>query len=258
MKNLYEEMSRSSFDPTYFELNFSQGRDADIPSVPVRGETVSGSLDGKVDRVDLWKNGDRTYYRVVDYKTGHTVFDYTNVFHGLGMQMLIYLFALKDYGEALEQENLSPAGVLYFPAKRGKISARDRHDTEKIKTERRKEQQRTGLILNDRAVLQAMDPGEDFEFLPCKMKKGEITGDITTGDELRLLQEHITLRVSQLADSIYSGKLEPNPHFVDDKHNGCIWCPYKPVCGENGKKRILEKMNAATFWERIREEVGHE
>lgn len=258
VKNLYEELSRASFEPAYFELNFSGGKDADIPAVPVQGETITGYLDGKVDRVDLWKNGDRTYYRVVDYKTGHTVFDYTNVFHGLGMQMLIYLFALKDYGQALEQKNLYPAGVLYFPAKSGKISVRDSHDKDKLEKERLKEQKRTGLLLDDLSVLKAMDPGEDFRFLPCKMKDGEVRGDVTSATDLKYLKDHVFRRVSQLADTIYSGKLEPDPHFVDENHNGCLWCPFKTVCGEKGQKRLLDKMDAATFWERVRQEANDE
>ena len=255
VRSLYEELSQSAFQPRYFELSFSGKKGSDMAPVPVRGKTVSGYLEGKVDRVDLWEQGDRTYYRVVDYKTGHTAFDYTNVYHGLGLQMLIYLFALKEYGHRLRHETLSPAGVLYFPARSGRISIRDPYDTEKLEKEREREQRRSGLLLNDLSLLRAMEPGEGFRFLPCKENKdGTIRGDLASAEDLCLLRDHVFRMVSMLADSIYSGRLEPNPYFVDGNHNGCIWCPYGTVCGENGEKRILEKCNAESFWERLREE----
>ncbi|MFR8819406.1 MAG: PD-(D/E)XK nuclease family protein [Evtepia gabavorous] len=37
-------------------------------------------------------SGDRLYLRVVDYKTGRKSFDLTEVWHDLGLQMLLYLF----------------------------------------------------------------------------------------------------------------------------------------------------------------------
>lgn len=35
------------------------------------------------------------YFRVIDYKTGHKDFDYTDLLCGKGLQMLLYLFAIE-------------------------------------------------------------------------------------------------------------------------------------------------------------------
>ncbi len=259
VQNLYEELSVSEFEPRRFELEFSRQDGADSDPVPVNGETVSGLLEGKVDRFDLYQKGDRTYYRIIDYKTGHTAFDYTNVYHGLGLQMLIYLFALQEHGEKLGYENLTPAGVLYFPARSGKISITDPFDDGSLKTDRYKEQKRTGLLLDDVSILRAMDPGTDLRFLPCTVsKKGEIKGYLASAEDMKILRDHVFRKVSMLADSIYSGELEPNPYFVDNDHNRCKWCPFKSVCGDTGEKRIFEKLKESDFWEKLREEQGHE
>ncbi|MBR6825632.1 MAG: PD-(D/E)XK nuclease family protein, partial [Oscillospiraceae bacterium] len=101
VKQLYEELSVSEFEPAFFEMLFADTEDAPVRAIPISGPSVKGTLEGKVDRMDLWKQGNRTYYRVIDYKTGHTSFNYTNVYYGLGMQMLIYLFAIKEYGDKL-------------------------------------------------------------------------------------------------------------------------------------------------------------
>ena len=70
-----------------------------------------------VDRVDLCTVNGKTYFRVVDYKTGRKDFDYADILNGEGLQMLIYLFALQKYGKERYGRELLPAGVLYVPAR---------------------------------------------------------------------------------------------------------------------------------------------
>ena len=255
VKNLYEEMSASLFEPRFFELEFSGKEDAQVGSVAVKGETVSGRLEGKVDRVDIYEKDGRAYYRVVDYKTGHTSFDYTNVYYGLGLQMLIYLFALKEYGQDLSYEKLTPAGVLYFPAKCGKISISNPYDEKTLEDDRNKEQRRSGILLNDESLLRAMEPGDTFRFLPCKIdRNGQIKDYVASAEELQILREHVFRKVSSFADAIYSGELESDPYYIDKDHNGCTWCPYQTVCGEHCNKRIFEKLKEEDFWNKLKEE----
>lgn len=255
VKRLYKELSVSQFRPHYFELDFSKTGDGMMDAIPVYGNTVEGSLEGKVDRVDLWQNEGRTYYRVIDYKTGHVSFDYTKVYHGLGLQMLIYLFALKSFQDKLNHGQLIPTGVLYFPARCGNISISAGNDQSTLDNERKKEERASGLLLNDSAVIQAMAPGEAIRFLPCKLNKnGVVSGDLASPEDMELLRRHVSCQVSRLADSIYSGKLEPDPYYLDSKHFGCAWCPFKPVCGEVCQQRILEKLKPEGFWNRLREE----
>ncbi len=256
VKRLYQELSVSQFTPDRFELEFADGEDADVPGIPVVGKTVSGTLEGKVDRVDIWKHGEQTYYRVIDYKTGHKTFDYSEVYYGLGLQMLIYLFALKEYEGKLNYTDMRPAGVLYFPAQCKNIPISSRDDENTLKKERNNEQRSSGLILKDPIVAEAMEPGEITRYLPCTRKNGELTSYVATEEEMELLRDHLSRRVADLADSVYSGKLEPDPYYLDSKRYGCGWCPYKPICGEQVEKRMLDKLKPEMFWERIRED-GH-
>ena len=54
---------------------------------------------------------------MVDYKTGRKSFDLTEVWNGLGLQLLLYLFTLEREGSPLFGEQPVPAGVLYLPAR---------------------------------------------------------------------------------------------------------------------------------------------
>lgn len=49
-------------------------------------------------------------------KTGRKSFDLTEVWHGLGLQMLLYLFTLEEEGDRIFGTRPIPAGVLYLPA----------------------------------------------------------------------------------------------------------------------------------------------
>ncbi|MFR5421017.1 MAG: PD-(D/E)XK nuclease family protein [Oscillospiraceae bacterium] len=134
---LYDELSVSAFRPKFCELEFS-ARGA-LPGVAFAGERCRGVVEGFVDRVDVWQSGGRAYVRVVDYKTGKKSFDYTNVLHGRGLQMLLYLFALVRQGGHLLHGEPLPAGVLYFPARIERVSVRDRLAQAEIEKERCKQ-----------------------------------------------------------------------------------------------------------------------
>jgi ATP-dependent helicase/DNAse subunit B len=126
-------------------------------------------LRGKVDRVDGWKQHGNDYYRVVDYKTGKKEFDYCDVFNGVGLQMLLYLFALEQEGEQMLGSSRIAAGVQYFPARVPYISLDGADESEE--KDRRANWKRRGLLLNDEVSLKAMDPEEGMPRLSCKAKK---------------------------------------------------------------------------------------
>ena len=92
------ELAASDFTPAAFELGFGPGKD--LPPVEVE-QGVRLRLTGYVDRVDQWLHEGKRYVRVVDYKTGRKSFDLTEVWNGLGLQMLLYLFTLEEKGQAL-------------------------------------------------------------------------------------------------------------------------------------------------------------
>src|SRR5699024_8221145 len=98
-----------------FELGFGRGQD--LPPVELTVDGVTVSISGFVDRVDGWVRDGRLYLRVVDYKTGRKSFDLTEIWNGMGLQMLLYLFTLEEKGKTLYNMDVTGAGVLYLPAR---------------------------------------------------------------------------------------------------------------------------------------------
>lgn len=251
---LYRELSRSEFEPKWFELHFA--RDGVLPAVTIAGEKMTALLEGYVDRADVWHRGDRVYVRIVDYKTGPKSFEYHKILSGLGLQMLLYLFALARSGGVLGEGELLPAGVLYFPARVERVTIPDKLDQAALEKKRRKNLQRSGLLLDEEPVLQAMEPCEgEPEFLPYGYdRSGERTGDLASAEQLDALEKYVFRTVAALGDGVYEGKLAPNPYFCGDRSNACLYCPFSGVCrGEREERWLASIKDPAEFWKAVEE-----
>ena len=256
VQELWEELQESSFQPADFEVGF--GAPEGLPAIAVPGKQKNAILRGFIDRVDIWNQHGNAYYRVVDYKTGKKDFDYCDVFNGVGLQMLLYLFALAECGVDVVGENPIPAGVQYFPARMPYVTADGRMTEDELEKARTKMLVRKGLLLHDEEVLQAMEPGENPSRLCCSRKKdGSLTGELADRTQLKLLRGYLMKILGRMVDEIASGTVEPNPYTRGTSHSACTYCPYGAVCREqreNGR-RNYKTMDAQRFWDEIGKEM---
>ncbi len=264
VRNVAEELRCSKFQPIDFELGFGVG--SDVP-VQVQAGKLTLSITGFVDRVDGWYHNGRLYYRVVDYKTGQKSFDFTDVWNGLGLQMLIYLFTLQEKGEyVLGQRDPVPAGVLYLPARDVIVSGeRDLDETER---QRRVDKSlvRSGLLLKDEEVLTAMEQAgaEGIRFLPIRvLKGGKLSGDcLASAAQMGQLKRHIEKILQEIGRDFSAGNVDADPYYHGER-TACNFCDYMAAChfeeGEAGcRRRYLPSVKAGEFWEKLEEECGEE
>lgn len=256
VRDMARELSRSGFIPSYFELAFR-----DKTAIPITGNLAVGSLNGIVDRVDLFTTASgKTYLRVVDYKTGRKDFDYTDVLSGMGLQMLIYLFALTGEAARYYHRELLPAGVLYFPARYDVESAKNRLTQEEADGLHSKKLRRKGLILDDEEILQAMEPGDAPIYLPYQIAKktGERSGDLASPEQFAMVEEHVRRTLGKLADTVWTGVIAPDPFWRGEDHNACRWCPYRAVCRVDSGEvplRRLRSVSRGEFWKEMEREA---
>ena len=254
VRELWEELSAAGFAPADFELHFGEG--GAMPPIGVPSKAMAAELQGFVDRVDTFEVAGVKYFRVVDYKTGRKDFDYCDVFNGVGLQMLLYLFALEQEGGELLGEKRIAAGVQYFPARVPYISLDGAGESET--KDRRANWKRRGLLLNDELSLKAMDPEEDLPRLSCKRKKdGTLTGDLADREQLKMLRQYVFTVLGNMVDEIASGKVEPNPYTRGTSHDACAFCPYGAICHKESVegRRNYKTMTSQRFWEEIDREV---
>ena len=256
VRELWQELSASRFEPVDFETSF--GPDGQFPAIPISGTAMEARLRGVVDRVDSWKEDGQNYFRVVDYKTGRKDFDYCDVFNGIGLQMLLYLFALEQGGEPVLGRDPVSTGVQYFPARAPWVPSDGCVTEEEAELLRQKEWKRKGLLLHDEQVLRAMEP-EDAPKRICAVwkKDGTLSGDLADREQLSLLRDYIFLILGQMVDDIASGNVQPNPYTRGTSHNACTFCPYGAIChcDSVAERRNYKAMDAQRFWDEISKEV---
>ncbi len=257
VEELWQELKDSDFLPQAFELAF--GRENAMPAIQIPSEQMHAILRGFVDRVDIWQENGQHYFRVVDYKTGKKSFDYCDVFNGVGLQMLLYLFALEHGGQEIVGDTPVAAGVQYFPARVPVLAADGRLTQQEAEALRRREWKRKGLLLHEDAVLQAMDPSDSGRLCCIRKKDGTFTGDLADRQQLKLLQGYVMQTLSKMVDDIAAGKVNANPYTRGTAHDPCAYCPYDVVCHSKTVegRRNYKMMSAERFWEEVRKENGH-
>jgi len=255
VKELWQELRQSLFSPEGFEVSF--GGSEGLPPIAIPNSAMNAILRGFVDRVDVWQSPGSRYYRVVDYKTGRKDFDYCDVFNGVGLQMLLYLFALRDSGSDLLGEQPIPAGVQYFPARAPYLPAEGRLEGQEAEKERQSQWKRKGLLLQDEMVLQAMEPGEKPSRMCYSIRKdGSLSGDLADRDQMKQLEAYIFHTLAKMVEDIASGNIQPNPYTRGTSHSACDYCPYGPICHKEAivGRRNYKTMTAQRFWEEIGKE----
>ena len=260
-RSVCAELAVSDFTPAAFELGFGPGKD--LPPVEVE-QGVRLRLTGYVDRVDQWLHEGKRYVRVVDYKTGKKSFDFADVADGRGLQMLLYLFALRREGKGLlGPEETVPAGVLYVPARTPLVDGeRDMSDGE-IQRARDRLLRRQGLVLDDPDVLSAMErPAGEYRFLPVGTGRGG--GDsLVTPAQMEALDGYITAALRAAAGELAAGNIDADPYWHGADKNPCRWCDYRAAChfeeGCGDARRFRRGVSAKEFWKwmELRKEDGH-
>lgn len=267
VEQMIEELKCSDFQPVAFELGF--GAKDDLPPITMKVDGITLSVSGIVDRVDGWEKDGRLYVRVMDYKTGHKSFDLTDVWHGLNLQMLLYLFTLEEKGLPHDGREIVPAGVLYIPAREEKISGSRSMDEATRRREIERKLKRSGLILNDPNVVDAMEHiplGSDARFIPVRVSKktGAISGDsLVSAVQLGKLHRHIRRILRDIGREIGGGCIQADPWYRDEQRSSCTWCDFASVCHfEEGQRqehsRFLYSLKGTDFWERLDEPEENE
>ena len=255
-----EELRRSDFHPLDFELDFSNAQD--MPPVELGEGEGSLTLTGVADRVDGWIHEDKLYLRVVDYKTGYKKFSLSDIWYGMGLQMLLYLFALKEDGEHRYQYPIVPAGVMYVPARNAMLSL-NRTELDKAEQKRGEELRRSGLVLNDSTLIEAWEHGEDKRFIPVKFKSGKASGDaLASLEQMSLLSSHIRESLTEMARELGSGSITADPYYRTQQENACRNCDFYDAChfaeGENDEhSRYLPKLPDSKVWDMLGKEAAH-
>ena len=188
---------------------------------------------GKIDRIDTAKGEDGKYLRIIDYKSSAKNIDLNEVYAGLQIQLLTYLDA------SCKEEDLMPAGVLYFSMLEQMIKANKRMEQEEIEKKIRANFKMKGLILADVKVVKLHDKNlqnGSSALVPAYIgKDGELSDKKTSGvtaEQFKDLQKYMYIVIKQISREILGGSIDLKPYYKDKK-TPCKYCDYKSICSFN-------------------------
>ena len=246
LRHTQDEMRQSQFTTDDCELTIGQlGEESGTaPYTLTLPGGVTLYLHGKIDRVDITvdaQSGEQ-YLRIVDYKTGlhKKEFKLANVYYGLNLQMLLYLFAVLDDPQVYP--DAKPAGVLYMPA--SSPAPQDREKMKDTETYLREYFCMSGTVLRDTKILTKMEEALAGVYIPAKLdeKATEASGELTltadsqvfTPEQLSRLREYVEKLVAACAEAYLAGDVEPRPMQGGGSGyyaNACMYCKYRSLCG---------------------------
>lgn len=228
-----EHIKRSNFNPIEYEVGFGEGE----KYPPITIELDSGQkikLIGRIDRVDTFKNQDKVYLRIIDYKSGNKSFSLSNIYHGLEVQLATYLDAIWESSIKNNELPVLPGGMLYFKLDDPIIKSNRKISEEELELEIMKKLKMKGLLLADIKLIQDMDNTINGVSLiiPATINKGDVLGknsSVATLEQFTLLRKHIRQLLKTLCTELIKGNISITP-YKKGKDTSCQFCNFLPVC----------------------------
>ncbi len=246
---LTTQVRKGKFVPNDFEVAFSKADHLDALSFDLeQGNKVQ--LKGRIDRLDTCIDDNRLYVKIIDYKTGNTKFDLLKLYHGLQLQLVVYMNAAMELEKKNhETKEILPGGLFYYHIDDPVIEVTGAVDETEFRQAVLKELKPDGLVNSEETIYRSMD--EDFEdksdVIPVEIKKsGELSArsSVATSEEFAILAEHVNHSIVRMGNDIYKGNVKVAP-YVEGQTSSCDYCPYKAICGFDVKIQGFEERKSA-------------
>ena len=236
------------FDPAKAETGFG----LDHPGLPdwriELGDGQALALRGRVDRIDLCRDGDQCLAVVMDYKSSARRLEKILVEHGVQLQLLAYLAAVRRWpAEFFGAEVIVPAGVFY-------VNLRGQFESGASRTEvlaapdaaRRLAYRHTGRF--DAGVLDKLDrrhARDQFNYqLNANGSVRSNSAEALPRQEFTALLDQVEEQLRTLGRSIFAGRAAVDP-YRKGAATACEYCEYGGLCRIDPYTHEFRELRAA-------------
>ncbi len=233
------QLSTGVFEPSHFEKRFSFS-------------TEHMEVVGKIDRIDSITANNRTFLKLVDYKSSDKELSFGKIYEGRQVQLPLYMDSL-----LLEHPEAIPAAMLYQNTDDPYVECDANTNIEEARIDALSP---SGFVINDREAVGYMDASllrlskYKSQSIPVKSDKdGQLTGSsLLSETELRLLSSYALSILCKEADEILAGDIKRNP-CRNGQNTSCTYCNYKDFCTSLTQKELRSerKMSKTEFFEAI-------
>ena len=230
--------------------------------VPSGYEMKFGS--GKIDRVDICEEENRIYVKVTDYKTGMKAFDITAFYHGLQIQLPVYLNAALAIEEKKHPgREICPAGIFYYRIQDPFVP---REETgEAVERSILKELRLDGLVNGDEDVVEHLEhglAGTSVLYPVGRNKDGSLSraSRVLGSEDFQTMLAYTKVMEAELKEKMYGGEVQAEPYELNGA-TGCDYCGCRDICGFDPRiagcrYRQLEKYSLEEAVEKMRFKTG--
>lgn len=212
VETIAEQVKTSHFTPEGYEISFSFADNLEAVDFTL-GDEEKMRLRGRIDRIDTRKTEDMVYVKVVDYKSGSQEFQLLSFYHGLQLQLVVYLnSAMEILKKKYPDRQIVPGGMYYYHLDDPVIEGDSTKTDEEIRREVFKE-----------LKLQGIAGEETDESVKDNAKRAG-------KEEFRILSGYVNHKIREIGQRIFEGEISANPYRLGDK-TGCDYCPYHGICG---------------------------
>ncbi len=180
---------------------------------------------GIIDKILYHEENGKTYYALVDYKTGNEEINLKYLKYGLNMQLPIYLY-LSKY---LEFNNSECVG-FYLQ----KINIKER------------DYRLVGYSNSDKDILSIIDKDYDNSKVIKGMKTNKDGSfsryaKVISSDDIEDIKEETKDKIEKTINNILNNEFTINPKVIDDKNIGCDYCKFRDICNMTNRDRVIIK-----------------
>lgn len=259
---LQYQLKKGLFLPQDFEFSFEQTDSLDQIDVGLTGDERL-RLQGRIDRVDVYEKDNKVYVKIIDYKSGKKRFHLAAVYHGLELQLVTYMNAVKEKKEQqYPGRKIIPAAMLYYQMKDPMIQTEEELTEEEINEKLRKELKNTGVVNGIEGAVEALDQefSSKSDVVPVERKKDgsySLRSDILGEEDLEVVMDYARQKIRQMGLEILRGEIGIYP-CRQSTGTACDYCVFAGICGfdsrvdgyhyheigDPGEEVILKKMRA--------------
>lgn len=264
---LSTQLRKGKFVPKNYELGFSVATSMEEVTIALSAEEKL-KLKGRIDRVDTFEDENKVYVKIIDYKSGNTTFNIAALYHGLQLQLVLYMDAAIKSIQKGTDKKVTPAGIFYYNIDNPMVDGEPGDTQETIDKKIREKLRMNGLVNDSEEVIGLLDAEfeKKSEVIPVtKNKDGSLAkaSKVVEEQDFSLLMDFVNKKIVNLGQGILSGDVSIQPYEMDKK-TACDYCKLKGVCRFDKKLpgyqfKKLQKFSEEEVLEKIRgEENGDE
>ena len=263
---IWHQMREGSFEQTASEKRFTAEDDLQTLRIPLEGGRQM-ILGGQIDRVDTCQADGEQLIRIIDYKSGRQSLSLDKVYHGLQLQLTVYMAAAMELEEKNHPGAQSvPAAMLYYQMQQPELGWQPESEAER-RERVLKELRCTGYVNELPDILEKLDrhiagdgsvvPGSSSSVVPVSVTRsgGTFTrySHVLSTERFGRLMEHTREKMKEFGSRICQGEIGAAPYRMGHEC-GCDYCGLRGVCGVESKSlascvREYPEMEEEEVWE---------